>query len=324
MSEEQYAEPISAIEGYVNNTQIYWVEGTLIKLFAAKPNQHGSIQNGELQDADGGIMKITFADCDQPMTARGCFIELRSVQSQAHGYTGVKVKDDPTYGRCIWVTGSAQIAYPNGAPRQSAPPQRQGPPPRQQQQQGQPPRRPQSAPRTPPPPRQQTGGGGGAAPAPNQFEQIEKIVSCYMYVHRLVNEKIAEAIGSDIHDDLLRDLQSRATATVFVDVAKAGILTNWNPKLKVRQFPEPPADPSQWEICYIEQEGSALHGKTLKEISDADLLRLFKVFDDAKSNTKLAECVYQAAFDRRLLNEEGDVQPEQSNEEELKGPEIPF
>lgn len=331
MSEQEYPESIAVIANEMQGDQvIMWVEGTLTKLFKPMNNAHGQLQNGDLTDADGNLLKISFADCPQPMSARGQWISIRSVRSQSHGWTGCKVKDDAQYGRSIWVTPSALVEYPGGAPAPDRPAQGGGqrPPPAQQ-------RRPQSAPRTQAPPQR-----GGGAPAPrtqgqkppattqrreeSQFDQIDRMLSCYLYLHALVNEKLTPNLPSDLPPQVVADLQSRATATLFVDVAKAGIVASWNPKAKHHQFPPPPRDPHQWQECYIDSPASQLHGKKLSEISDVDLIKLFEYYDGKKSNTPLAECVYQAATDRDLLKPaepETDGSAEDPDGEE---PDVPF
>jgi hypothetical protein len=307
---------------------IYNVEGTLTKLYPGKKTPHGTLQNGELTDQEGNFIKVTFADCNQPTTARNQFICLSSVSSQKHGWTGVKVKDDAQYGRSIWVTPSAQITYPNGAPaQQPQQQQRQQPPPRQPQgQQGQ--RRPQSGPRNPPPQNRQPQGGGQRPPSQpahkeTQFEAVEKFVACFLYVQSLVNERMSVPEGVTAYEKL--DLAQRAAATIFVDVAKSGVAGSWNAKLKPRQFPPPPSDPKDWQQCYIDSESSKLHGKTLAEISDEDLIKLHEYYDGQKANHALAECVYQAAIDREVFGQDdGDPELLPDTQGEDTRPDIPF
>lgn len=289
---------------------IYCVEGTLSKLYPPKTTAHGQLQNGDLTDAEGVSLKITFADCPQSMTARNMLVRVECQPSQQHGLTGVKVKDDAQYGRCIWVTPSAKITYPNGAPA-AAPAQGQRPPPRGGGQQ----RRPQTEPRQPQTPPNRPPVGRGAPPrqpprdtpqtrGENQFEAIDRLLGCYLYTQALVNEKLMPTLPPDIDFSLAFEICQRATATVFVDVAKAGIAAKWNPSLKPRQFPLPPEDPHDWKQCYIEKDGSALNGKTLEQVSDEDLRKLHAFLDEKKSNTPFAECVYQAAQDRRVFAHE--------------------
>lgn len=328
---------------YQDGQQIMLVEGTLTKLYPAKNTQHGQIQNGEITDADGFFMKITFADVIQPMTARGQWISVASTSGQ-HGYTGVKVKDDGQYGRFIWVTPSATITYPNGAPQAPAN-QGQRPPPRQAPPQQQRPtagnnansgRRPQAAPRTPPqapsgqqPQGQQPPRNTPQARGENQFEAVARFVDCFFHVHSLVNEKMKTIpVVSELGPIEFHDLVSRATATVFVDVAKSGVAATWNPNFKPRRFPPPPANPNDWPECYIEKEGSALDGQKLSEISDDNLRKLHEYYDKKKSNTKMAECVYQAAIDRKIFQSEDPQQPSEndggSDAEQHEEDDIPF
>lgn len=126
----------------------------------------------------------------------------------------------------------------------------------------------------------------------------------------------------DLNSADYEDLVSRATATVFVDVAKSGTAANWNPKLKPRQFPMPPSDPHEWAECYIENEKSSLHGKKLSEISDDDLRKLHAYYDEKQANHPLAECVYQAAQDRKVFKQVeqkpvADDQPEQPEQDDI-------
>jgi hypothetical protein len=292
-----------------NDEPIMRVEGTLIKLYPVKNTPHGTLQNGELSDGEN-VQKVTFADVAQPMSARNQYMVLECTHSDKHGWVGVKVKDDQQFGRAIWVTPTAAITFPRnggGAPAQTQtqePPRNSGGSQRRPQQEPRQPNQGNAANR-----RTQPAGGGKGAPAPsraqeNQFEAVERFADCYEYCFNLVNEKLSKRLPTPENPEqewLRVSAVQRATATIFVDVAKSGVAATWNPNLKLRRFPAPPSDPNEWRQCYIDKEGSALDGKTLEEVSDEDLLKLFKFYDLKQANHPLAECVYQASKDRGLL-----------------------
>lgn len=298
---------------YNDNDNIESVEGTLIKLYPVKTTSYGTLQNGELQDDEGNIQKITFADCAQPMSARNNFVVIESIQSKGHGLTGVKVKDDESYGRAIWVTATANVTYPRNPNAATRPQQNQ--------------RQPQSQPRKmqpnqPPQQRSPQRGAANAAPpraTENQFEVVKKFTSSYFYVFDLVHEKMKSMMPEDKFTPVqIMDLVQRAAATIFVDVAKAGVAANWNPDQKTRRFPLPPTNPAEWRECYIEKEGSKLDGKRIGELTREELVNLHNYYDEKKINTPLAECIYQAARDLMLF------QPQQEGGDDVMEDDIPF
>jgi hypothetical protein len=327
MSDIQPESIFSIANEYQSEQAIYCVEGTLTKLYAPKSTAHGTLQNGELTDSEGNALKITFADCDQNhQTARNAFVTIESVEGR-NGWTGVKVKDDAQYGRAIWVTPTAQITYQRGGggapPRQQGPPPRNSPPPQNR-------RPPQRGAGGPPPQNRQRSGptpqqGQQRPPSMNQFQAVEQIVDCYAYTFRLVDERMQPILKErhmQINADTLASLISTMTATAYIEVAKSGIVKTWDPKAApAKHYPPPPTDPRQWRQCVLSKGEN--EGKTLEELSDEVLGKLFDYYDGQKANHALAECVYQAAQDRGLLNSGASSQ---GQDPDLDQPEddIPF
>lgn len=285
---------------YRDGQSIYIVEGTLTKLYPPKNTNFGELQNGEIKDEHGDALKITFADCSQDnRTARNQFIRVESVEGQ-HGWTGVKVKDDEQYGRSIWVTQSASVTFPNGGNRRPQGNERpresrrepqggqggqrgqrtQGPPPRQQ---GRQPDREQRG--------EQRGERGESRRPENQWESVDRIVDCYKFVRSLVNEKMGE------------DFREEQAATVFIEVAKAGVVALWSPNAKKpNRYPPAPSDPTKWADCVV--PSGNYEGKTLADVTDEDLVKMFDYYDKKGANTPFAECVYKATEDRKLFKQE--------------------
>jgi hypothetical protein len=99
--------------------------GTVVKRFARKSgtNSQGewSIENIEVKDAAGEVIKVKIKDCD-PLDAAfvaGARIQIAATKSDKHGWIGVKAKDDDykdKITRILWVTSSAlvQTAPPDG------------------------------------------------------------------------------------------------------------------------------------------------------------------------------------------------------------------
>lgn len=310
---------------------IYCVEGTLNKLYPEKNTAHGTLQNGEITDDNGDMLKITFADCSLNMSARNQRVMIESTEGR-HGWTGCKVKDDQTYGRAIWVTPSATVTFPNGGSHNA-------PPPRQQQQQQRPQggqQRNQGRQQTqqqqrPPQGNQGRGqpqndrqqrpaqGGGGLNKPENQFQILERITDCYAKTFTLVNERMRPVFDElKVPAEQVPDLIQRSVATVFVDVGKSGVLATWNPNFKVSKYPPPPTDPTQWKEAVI--PAGSLEGRTLESLNDEELKKLFEYYDQKQSNSALAECVYKAAEDRQLFKQQEQAPAGQEAPED----DIPF
>lgn len=295
---------------YRNKQIVMCVAGNLRDLYQVKRGNGKDgpyeFQNGTIVDDNGDEIKVSFSNNTQPKSAQGQDIVITSFETQQHGWQGIKIEDREYEGKQGWVqerqlkvTGTANISYPGGLAGQGGGrggyDDRPRGNPRQQQ-------RPQG--RT----QQQTRGGGTRqqqepeqertqtqkpvnkpSSLPHPAVVLEDLVNLHFEVSKRIHEKYGEA-------------KPEFVATVFIEAAKQGLVLDYTARASkpVRKaVPPPPTDPSKWKECVI-PSGDAM-GKTLEEIPDDYLKKLFAFFNDKNDDGALAKCVYRAAEDRGLV-----------------------
>jgi hypothetical protein len=252
-----------------------------------KDGRHWQLQNGEFTDDAGTKMRVCFSNCTQPVSAKGKVLIIKSVQSQQHGLQGVKVEDDSyeknnkqVEVRQLRITSTADITYEGGAP-QSAPSSGQGSP--------------------------ASSGPGLAKSNANVKQSVTDMLDCQTTLYSLVNERLKGV------DGISEVAKVSMTNTLFIECAKAGLISDFSKRYAAVTYPPAPKDPKQWKECVIPSGEFA--GKTLVDVPDDKLLKFFEYYethsDPKVQNGAFAECVYQAARDRDILPKPAKQEPEQ-------------
>lgn len=241
-------------------------------------HSHYTYQNAELQGEDGGKIKIKFSSCSQPLSAKGKVVQISSYKHDSHGWLGIKVKDEEYDGkkghvkeRLLQVSSTAEIQYEGGDPA----PDKSG--------------------------QQQSGGstGGGYQPPQNDRHPI-LVLKDISLLHGKVVDIVNETYPGETPDQV--EFRKTATATIFIEAARQGIVHNFEKRIAApvpAEYPPAPTDPTRWKECVIPKGEYA--GKTLDELPDERLLELNDALSAKESNSDFAECVYQAASDRNVL-----------------------
>lgn len=135
MSSELKPSTVAEIRQMADMAVVMAFAGTVVKRFKrnAGENSQGpwSIENIEVKDAAGEVIKVKIKDRDQldASFAAGARILISSTKSDKHGWIGCKAKDDDykeKVTRILWVTSSATIemappAAQNAATAKSGP-----------------------------------------------------------------------------------------------------------------------------------------------------------------------------------------------------------
>lgn len=279
------------------------VSGTIIGIFdptkGTGANGEWEYQNGTLKDATGQI-KVSFSKCSQPKSAKGKKITMSSFKTEKHGWQGVKVadssyeKDGKTVNeRVLKITPTATIEYEGGAPSESS-----------------------------------SSTGGSGKPGQSQPQTVSKyehdlsihpalivgnILSLHLAVHKQVTAEYPIKKG-----EVSEETQRAYVSSVFIESVKQGAGIDYvrrqaKPAPPLAGYPPPPEDPSEWKTC-IMPKGN-YEGKTIADIPDDKLLEYYNKYQEAKSQSALAKCIYQAAEDRKILPQ--DEPEEQSGEPDI-------
>lgn len=258
------------------------VTGKLVSLYDANKGEGADgeyeFQNGVLEQG-GKKIKIVFSKCSQPKTARGKEITILSAKTDKFGWQGVKVEDrswnkdgEDHHERQLKVTPTAEISY-GGASSTGTPTGGS-----------------------------QTGGGqaGSGQAAPQQRKATGHplpILKDNLALHGAIASLVNEKYGA-----MPAEFQQSAIATLFIEAARQGLCWDFEKAAAAplpKKYPPVPTDPKEWKNCVLSKGKN--EGKTLAEISDADLLAMFSYYDEKQDNSALAECVYEAARSRDVL-----------------------
>jgi hypothetical protein len=244
-------------------------------------------------------MKVSFSSNTQPESAKGRMVTITSSKSEQHGWQGIKVVDseyqskktnETVKERVLRITATAKVEFDGGAPAQTGSD-----------------------------PRPQGGGSSGptqpARPSKHPLLMLQDIIALHGRVVDLVNEIYKEQAKTEYY------------ATVFIEACRQGLQWDAVKELSkpiVKTYPPAPKDPNQWKECIIPKGSN--EGKTLAEISDEDLMKLHTYYDNHDTpkvaNGPFAECVYQAARDRKLEGAK-PIPPETTGDEPAED-DIPF
>lgn len=262
--------------------------GKLTKLFPAKhwEGQYGpySIQNGELELEDQTI-KITFMKNEQPESAKGKTITLRSMRGK-HGLTGVtydvesyKNKEGKQVSHpVIKVTAAAKVSFDGET--EEEPPVRQSAPVKR------------------------------VIESDNGLSSIEEIVNFHVSIDRGVRS----AYGKKYNEDTIRAYVS----SVFIEANRRGItrLLKEDASKPEDQPVEEGPNPEDWASAIVPSGSNK--GKKLIELGKPALTKLYQHFLDKGFNTPFAKCV-EAAGDALKLDA-WDVE----GTEEAESDDIPY
>jgi hypothetical protein len=311
---------------FADKMTVMCVEGTLKSLFKeTKGNGRDgpyTFQNAILEDETGEI-KVSFCNCTQPNSARGQFVRLSCYKSPQHGWTGLKIEDreytnqqgDLVQERQLKATGTCEIEYPNGQSQPQGGGQRtqqnNRPPQRQQNNQQRPPAREPQRPTNMAP--QNNNNKSASLPHPRLI--LEDLAALHKDVFNIVNDTYKqEIIAGTVEAQAL-------VSTIFIEAAKQGCVLDYKARaakeLK-KTYPPVPTDPKKWKECVLSSGENA--GKTLEQVPEAYLKKLFDFYDSKQDNSSLAECVYAAADARGIIKKTQDS--ELSGE--LNDADIPF
>lgn len=298
---------------YRNKQIVMCVAGNLRDLYQVKRGNGKDgpyeFQNGTIVDDNGDEIKVSFSNNTQPKSAQGQDIIITSFETKQHGWQGIKIEDREYEGKQGWVqerqlkvTGTANIEYPGGLAgqgggrddydRDRGNTRQQQRPSRGQPQQGRGgPSRPQRDDRQAEQPQtqkqQQPNKPVNALPHPALI--LEDMIQLHFDVSKLIHEKYGEA-------------KPEYVATVFIEAAKQGLVLDYKgraAKPVKKAYPPAPKDPTKWKEAIVPSGDAA--GKTLEEIPDDYLKKLFTFFNDKNDDTAFAKCVYKAAEDRGLV-----------------------
>lgn len=279
---------------FADKSVVMNVRGKITKLWGVKSgtNQNGpwELQNGEFTDETGSI-PICFSSCTQPTTARGKVVTLSCVKSDKHGWKGVTI-DDREYEkggqmvqtRELKVTAMANVDYGDGGSQRAA-------------------QTSKSPAKT-----------GGSAQQPTQQSQsrsigvhpklvLQDLIALHYDVALLVNEKYGD------------EAKPEYIATIFIEASREGLPLDYIKRAAAvikKTYPPAPKDPNKWKVCVM--PWGKIEGKTLEEVTDEELKTAFDYFEKKEDNSDLAECVYQAALDRGVVQP-----PEPPPQEEVPG-----
>lgn len=289
---------------FADQASVMCISGTLTKLFKANKGDEYEYQNGEFKDSTGKI-KIVFSKCTQPQGSRNQKVTITS-QKTNHGWQGVRVEDreyekdgETKHERQLKITPSAEIEYgsngsgggDNGGDDE-----------------------PQNT------SRKSSGGNGGSTGHPAKERSTPAVhplvaIKDMLKLHTTLTALVSETYGKDID----KDAKQAAVATLFIECAKMGLIWDFEKKAgaPIQKAHSPaPKDPKKWKQAVI--PAGANEGKTLEEVSDEDLMKYHEYYDKKGDNSALAECIYQAAADRKLLPD-----PEPENEGNDAGDDTP-
>lgn len=297
--------PLSDIldpEKYADGQIINCIKGKVISVFQAKS---GTGANGawEFQDVileqGGKQVKLSFAKCSQPQSAKGQMIMIESVKSTAHGLQGIKIEDrsftqgdEEKHERRIKITSSAKITYVS----------------------------PTSA------------AGSGKSdtvlkkegPAVHPLLQIRDNI----ILHRTIRVEVKDVYTTDAEHEPNKilvtesELQS-AVASVFIEACKQGLAYGFIDRVAKPIPPKilpPPSDPADWAKCQMPAGEYA--GKTLAELPDDKLLELYSFANDAKKEGPFWACARRAAKERNVIPPEEE--PQRDPDLDLAEDDIPF
>lgn len=264
------------------------IQGTITKLFPIKKGSGSGgefeYQNGEFKDNDGDTIKICFSKCSQPDGAKGKKVTITSIRHDTHGWLGIKIadseyvknegKDNETKvkERQLKIVPSAEIKYEGGAPSSE-------------------------------PARTQTSGGGSSSSRQDLTLHPKLVLKDICLMHARVTDLVNEIYKGA--EGVTPEFIQGAVGTVFIESARSGLHHDFEKRYNAelpKVYPPAPKDPKDWDVCVIPKGEFA--GKTLKELPTDKLRELHVALDKNKSNTPFAECVYQAAKDRKIFEKE--------------------
>lgn len=277
------------------------IRGKITGLYKANKGEGQSgpyeYQNGEMTDEAGTKIKVSFSNNTQPESAKGKTVTITSSKSEQHGWQGIKVVDseyeskktkETVKERVLRITATAKIEFDGGAPAEG------------------------------PKDRATTSGGTSGPTRPSGVHPLiilKDIIALHAKVVDLVTENYGEAMKPEY------------IATVFIEACRQGCQHDAAKELSKpiqKTYPPAPKDPAKWRECIVPK--GANEGKTLEEVSDEDLMKLHEYYDNHDTpkvaNGAFAECVYQAARDRKLQGAKPQA-PEQTDDEPAED-DIPF
>lgn len=258
---------------YANGQTVMCVKGKLTGIFEKKSGENANgpweLQNGELTDSTGKI-PVSFSGNSQPTSAKNRSVTISAIQSEKHGWIGVKIedreyeKDGKTVRvRQLKVTSTGLVEYEGGTPQESSSKPQQS----------------NTSPATTTP---------RATRHPSLF--LKDAIKLHFDITILVNEAYGEKANKE------------TVASLFIEACRNGYVHNYteeSDKPIKKAYPPAPLNPKEWAKCVI--TAGVNEGKTLQDVTDEDLKKYFDFYDKKQDNSPLAECVYQAAKDRGLL-----------------------
>jgi hypothetical protein len=271
MSEETSPVPFKKIlnpEEFGDGDIIRAIRGTITALYKVRSGEgrqgHFEYQDGRIKDEAGTEMTVTFASCTQPESAKGKKVTISSVKTENFGKQGVKLEIE------TFKKGGEDVTQKKLRITKAANIVYEG-----------------GAPRTGESSQAQTTNRTNMQLHPK--EALKDMLDMHSTIASLVSERYPES----------QESKASFIATIFIEAARQGLIPDFANRYGKKVIPAAPKDPSKWSSCVVPKGSN--EGKTLADIPDEDLLKLYSYLVDSDSKTDFAKCVYQAAMDRDIL-----------------------
>lgn len=288
MSDDIKITPIKSVidkSEFTDGDTVKKVRGKITALYEVRRGDDYEYQNGDFVGEDGGKVRICFSKCSQSSSVKNKTITITAHKGK-DGWTGIKVIDkeyekdgEKKSQRELRITPTANIEIEGGG---SSGGESSGG-------------------------GQSKSSGGGGQSQPRNEAHPSLVIEDTIMLHFDVKRKLKELYGESFREE--------DVATVFIALDKQGQTINYKERAAKPipvKYPPAPKDPNDWKECVMPWGKEGVIGRKLSAIEPDKIKAIHAYFEEKGLNTDLAECVYQAARDLKLFEEENKAKEQQA------------